>query len=98
MRGTIVASADRNEKGEDADEDDKLRENISFACFICEGTYKNPVVTKCGHCFCEPCALKRYRKDPNCAVCGTGTGGVFSSAEKQIKQARQQAAASAEVS
>jgi RING finger protein 113A len=88
VRGTIVASANRNETEEDADQDDILRESIPFACLICKGPYKNPIVTKCGHYFCEPCALKRYKKDPNCAVCGTGTGGVFNSAGRLIKQAR----------
>jgi RING finger protein 113A len=88
VRGTIVASANKNETGEDADQDDILRDSIPFACLICKDSYKNPIVTKCGHYFCEPCALKRYRKDPNCAVCGTGTGGVFNSAGRLIKQAR----------
>ena len=34
-------------------------------------------MTKCGHYFCETCALQRYRKKPDCAACGAGTNGVF---------------------
>jgi len=83
IRGTIVASA--NEIGEDANEQDALQETIPFACFICKGPYKNPVVTRCGHYFCEACALKRYKKDPSCAACGAGTSGVFNFARRLKK-------------
>ncbi|EQL28716.1 hypothetical protein BDFG_08571 [Blastomyces dermatitidis ATCC 26199] len=69
--------------GEDEDEDeDELLETIPFACVICKKPYKEPIVTKCGHYFCEACALQRYRKNPSCAACGAGTGGVFNTAKK----------------
>ncbi|KAK0722304.1 hypothetical protein B0T26DRAFT_600168, partial [Lasiosphaeria miniovina] len=90
--GTIVASADRrNRNGADNNDDDRdaeeeaMLENIPFACFICKGPYKAPVVTRCGHYFCEACALNRYRCDPGCAACGMGTNGVFNSAKKLQK-------------
>ena len=67
------------------DDEDKLLEKIPFACIICKEAYKNPIVTKCGHYFCEACALGRYRKSPNCAACGAGTNGVFNGA-KQLKK------------
>ena len=80
VSGTKVASADR--KGvEEEEDDDAALENIPFACIICKEKYKDPVVTRCGHYFCESCALKRYRKDPSCAACGSGTGGVFNVAK-----------------
>ncbi|PGG98211.1 RING finger protein 113A [Blastomyces parvus] len=80
-------SANANASGdEDEDEDeDELLENIPFACVICKKPYKEPIVTKCGHYFCEGCALQRYRKNPSCAACGTGTGGVFNTAKKLRK-------------
>ena len=56
-------------------------EGIPFACIICKKPYKDPIVTKCGHYFCEGCALGRYRKHPGCAACGAGTGGVFNGAK-----------------
>ncbi|KIX09878.1 uncharacterized protein Z518_00959 [Rhinocladiella mackenziei CBS 650.93] len=83
LSGKIVASANRNGQSAQDDEDDEaLLESIPFACIICRESYTNPIVTKCGHYFCEACALKRYRKDPSCAACGSGTGGVFNVAKK----------------
>ena len=81
--GKTVASANRNINAEgDGDDDEKLLESIPFACIICKENYKYPIVTRCGHYFCEACALKRYKKDPSCAACGAGTGGVFNVAKK----------------
>lgn len=83
VNGKTVASANRNGQSAQDDEDDEaLLESIPFACIICKKPYTNPIVTKCGHYFCEACALNRYRKDPSCAACGTGTGGVFNVAKK----------------
>ena len=72
-----------------------MLEGIPFVCIICKEKYKDPVVTKCGHYFCESCALKRYRKDPSCAACGAGTGGVFNVAKglkKLLDRKRERAA------
>jgi RING finger protein 113A len=80
--GKTVASANRNVQNAEDEDDEKLLESIPFACIICKESYKSPIVTKCGHYFCEACALKRYRKDPSCAACGAGTGGVFNMAKK----------------
>ncbi|KAJ9155395.1 Pre-mRNA-splicing factor cwc-24 [Pleurostoma richardsiae] len=86
LGGTIVASANRSKDDqEDEDEEDAMLENIPFACIICKESYKSPIVTRCGHYFCEPCALKRYRRDPSCAACGAGTNGVFNSAKRLQK-------------
>lgn len=81
--GTTVASANRSSTAVDADEedDDAKLEGIPFACIICREKYKDPVLTRCGHYFCEACALKRYKKDPSCAACGAGTNGVFNVAK-----------------
>ncbi|KAF7561212.1 hypothetical protein G7046_g2912 [Stylonectria norvegica] len=100
LAGTVVASANRDKKrtaddDEEDEEEEALLESIPFACIICEGPYKEPVVTRCGHYFCEPCALKRYRKDPTCAACGLGTNGVFNSAKrlkKLLERKRERAA------
>ncbi|CAJ2503512.1 Uu.00g109060.m01.CDS01 [Anthostomella pinea] len=97
--GKVVASANRSgpDAGDDNDAAEKaLLEKIPFACIICKGPYKEPIVTRCGHYFCLPCALQRYRKDPSCAACGSGTGGVFNTAnalnklldKKRDRQAR----------
>ena len=85
LAGTVVASANRNQGLEEDEDEDAMLENIPFACIICKGDYKYPIITKCGHYFCENCALQRYRKDPSCAACGQGTNGVFNSAKKLKK-------------
>ena len=84
LTGRTVASADRaaNNNNDLDENDEKLLESIPFACIICKKAYSSPIITKCNHYFCEACALKRYRKDPSCAACGTGTGGVFNVAKK----------------
>ncbi|KAI0397637.1 hypothetical protein F5Y17DRAFT_414033 [Xylariaceae sp. FL0594] len=81
--GKVVASANRDAKNDedDDDADAALLEKIPFACIVCKGPYKEPIVTRCGHYFCLPCALQRYRKDPSCAACGSGTNGVFNTAK-----------------
>lgn len=81
--------------------DEAELEKIPFACIICKESYKNPIVTKCGHYFCESCALRRYRKNPSCAACGAGTGGVFNVAKNlkkllEKKKEREEAKAAAE--
>ena len=78
------AKGDINDDDGD-EEEDALLENIPFACIICRKPYTNPIVTKCGHYFCEGCALGKYRRNPGCAACGAGTNGVFNGA-KQLKK------------
>ncbi|KAI0376932.1 hypothetical protein F5Y04DRAFT_265303 [Hypomontagnella monticulosa] len=84
LGGKVVASANRGANGDDDSVDaaeEALLEKIPFACIICKGPYKEPIVTRCQHYFCLPCALQRYRKDPSCAACGAGTSGVFNTAK-----------------
>ncbi|KAI1474746.1 hypothetical protein F4774DRAFT_320542 [Daldinia eschscholtzii] len=88
ISGKVVASANRGANADDGDVDaaeEALLEKIPFACIICKGPYKEPIVTRCQHYFCLPCALQRYRKDPSCAACGAGTGGVFNTAKTLAK-------------
>ncbi|XP_048347962.1 E3 ubiquitin-protein ligase RNF113A-like [Sphaerodactylus townsendi] len=59
-------------------------EELPFKCFICRGSFKNPVVTKCKHYFCESCALQHYRKTQRCYVCDKQTNGVFNPAKELI--------------
>lgn len=68
-------------EAENSSDEDAALEGIPFACIICKSPYTNPIITKCGHYFCESCALGRYRRNPSCAACGAGTGGVFNGAK-----------------
>ena len=63
-------------------------EGLPFACLICKEPWDacaDPVVTKCGHYFCERCALKQNAKTGKCFACGKGTGGIFNTAHEIIK-------------
>lgn len=77
------ASAPVRSREQDQEDDvDKELKDIPFACVICKKEYKSPIVTKCGHYFCETCAINRYkRKNPSCAICGSRTDGVFNVAK-----------------
>ncbi|NXQ52007.1 R113A protein, partial [Anthoscopus minutus] len=59
-----------------------LQEDMPFKCFICRGSFKNPVVTKCRHYFCESCAIQHYRKSCYCYICDKQTSGVFKPAKE----------------
>lgn len=87
VSGTVVASANRDSKADDEEneEEAKMLEKIPFACIICKKPYTQPVITNCGHYFCEKCALQRFRKNPSCAACGAGTGGRFNEAKNLRK-------------
>uniref|UniRef100_A0A671QSL9 RING finger protein 113A-like n=1 Tax=Sinocyclocheilus anshuiensis TaxID=1608454 RepID=A0A671QSL9_9TELE len=68
-------------------------EDLPFKCFICRDSFKNPIITKCRHYFCEACALQHYRKSKRCYVCNQQTNGVFNPAkELMAKMQKQQAA------
>ena len=75
----------KKSKPEPDDPDEEMLKKIPFACIICKRPYGHPIVTRCSHYFCEECAIKRYRKDPSCAACGAGTGGVFNGAKNLNK-------------
>lgn len=70
--------------GNERTDEEKLLESIPFKCVICKGDYQMPIVTKCGHYFCEKCAFTRYGKEKKkgCAACGADTGGTFNVARK----------------
>ncbi|KAJ5562634.1 Zinc finger RING-type [Penicillium sp. DV-2018c] len=85
LTGRVVSQrkgAGKTTDEDDEEDEDELLESIPFACLICRKPYREPIITKCGHYFCESCALQRYRKNPSCAACGEGTGGVFNVAKK----------------
>ena len=77
-------SSNAKEGQENTDDEEKMLESIPFACIICKEPYKMPVVTKCGHYFCERCAMTRYMKEKKktCANCGVDTNGTFNVARK----------------
>lgn len=54
-------------------------------CAICKETYRRPIVeTRCGHRFCEACALMHARASPRCFVCSAPTGGSFKVVKRRM--------------
>lgn len=73
----------------DEESDEESDDDLPFACFICREPWEkcqDPVVTKCGHYFCEQCALKENAKTGKCFVCGEPTKGIFNVAHAIIKR------------
>src|SRR5580700_5021318 len=46
---TVVANANRSKVEEEDDDKDAMLDGIPFACIICKGPYREPVVTRCSH-------------------------------------------------
>ncbi|XP_053621642.1 E3 ubiquitin-protein ligase RNF113A [Plodia interpunctella] len=68
--------------GGDSDYEVHSDDELPFRCFICRQSFKDPVVTKCKHYFCEKCALENYKKTTRCFICNVQTGGVFNPAKE----------------
>jgi len=66
-----------------------------FACHLCREGFKDPVVTLCGHFFCQQCAIDRSGANSRCAICDKQTFGVFNKARKLIKYMDTQGVATA---
>lgn len=92
----IERELDEGRYGANDDENYEIssdEEDFPFKCFICRESFKNPIITKCRHYFCEACALQHYRKSKRCYVCNVQTNGVFNPAkELMAKLAKRQAA------
>ncbi|XP_064617598.1 E3 ubiquitin-protein ligase RNF113A-like [Liolophura sinensis] len=76
---------DEGRYGKNDDENYEIssdEEDLPFACFLCRKPFKDPVVTKCQHYFCEKCALDHYKKSKRCFVCNQQTNGIFNPAKE----------------
>jgi RING finger protein 113A len=76
--------------------------SLPFACLACRVPWLDAasaaaVQTRCGHYFCERCALGRQaRGQGTCAACDQPTQGVFNAAPEVLRAARRAAAAAAD--
>src|ERR1700752_2382526 len=41
---------------------------------------------RCGHYFCEKCALQNFTKSPKCYACGAATNGIFNTAKNILQK------------
>lgn len=63
--------------------------NLPFLCIICKRKWtieSKPIITLCGHYFCEVCAIQHYRTSPKCFECGAATQGIFNIAHQIIQE------------
>jgi RING finger protein 113A len=74
----------------EAAEEESDDEVMPFACLECREKWEDcssgPVVTQCGHYFCENCAFQTFESSPKCPACNEPTGGIFNSAEKDMEK------------
>lgn len=65
-------------------------DGLPFACYLCREAFKDPVVTSCGHFFCQACILEHVRNDEkgSCPICKKDTHGVFNQPTKLISKKR----------
>jgi len=71
---------------------------LPFACMLCRTPWtvkSDPVVTKCGHHFCEACACAHFATSKRCSVCNQLTHGIFNAAKRLREQIKAAAAAAA---
>jgi RING finger protein 113A len=73
---------------DDADDND-----LPFKCFICRESFIDPVVTKCGHYFCEKCFMSNFKKNSKCAICKKQTNGIYNTAKVIIDKMKQESTA-----
>jgi RING finger protein 113A len=60
-------------------------DGLPFACFLCRKAFVDPVVTNCGHYFCEACILYHVRTNSElCPVCQHETNSVFNHPAKLV--------------
>ncbi|KAI3654030.1 hypothetical protein MP228_000749 [Amoeboaphelidium protococcarum] len=71
-----------DQKKDDTNKKQNKGEDIPFKCVICKSDYKQPVITRCGHYFCQTCAFTEFRKSSKCFICGQDTMGIFNVVKK----------------
>ena len=64
-------------------------DGIPFACFVCRTPFQDPVVTSCGHYFCQKCIQRQIRENNGrCPICDKDTHGVLNEPIKLLSKKR----------
>ena len=64
-------------------------DGLPFACHLCRQHFTDPIVTNCGHYFCQACLLQHVKDSSNlCPVCNKDTHGVFHEPAKLLSKKR----------
>lgn len=82
----------------DSSDDDADAIGLPSTCYACSERWEKcksmPIVTTCGHHFCEDCAMEHFAKTPKCMACDAPTGGIFNACdalEEKVKKAKERA-------
>jgi RING finger protein 113A len=61
-------------------------DGLPFACYICRGPFEEPIITPCGHYFCQSCLQRQIQdsKDSKCPICQKETHGVMNQPTKLL--------------
>lgn len=81
----VVSSSCSSSDSEESEDEDGL----PFACLKCRERWRlnmAPVVTRCGHYFCEKCATEEYKTTSKCSQCGAETHGILNTANRIIEK------------
>lgn len=84
-----TTAGDDEDEGDDSDDDNGL----PFACLKCRRKWtpsRMPVVTKCGHLFCEKCLLDHFKKSSKCPYCKEQTGKFYNVSKRVIKKIKEE--------
>jgi RING finger protein 113A len=64
-------------------------DGMPFACHLCRNFFNEPIVTNCGHYFCQSCLLEHLKMNNTlCPVCTKDTAGVFHEPTKLMSKKR----------
>ena len=86
--GTTSSFGEGNNNAVDGGMED---DGIPFACHLCRSHFQNPVVTPCGHYFCEKCMLQQIKEEggsTGCPICKKDTHGVMNHPQKLVAKKR----------
>jgi len=80
-QGSDESSSDLESKSGGSDSEEAL----PGACPNCDTKWEEcksiPIITICGHYFCEDCAMTNFATSPKCMKCEGPTNGIFNSAD-----------------
>lgn len=58
-----------------------------YFCYLLQSVLKlSFFFNRCGHYFCERCALQNFTKSPKCYSCGAPTNGIFNTAKNLMQK------------
>ena len=89
MCGEVKGGLDQLNDGNDDEKLLSTDDGLPYACHICRGPFNSPIVTTCGHYFCEKCMQTRVREmGTGCPICQKDTHGVLNHAQKLVAKKR----------